>query len=158
MIEVLSHDPSQTVDLGRRLGELARPGDVITLDGELGVGKTQLVRGLAAGMGLDPAAVSSPTYVLMHEYTPEPPDEPTRPVLVHIDAYRLTGPDDLASLGYDDELTAAAVTAVEWADRVADLLGPDRLAVTLEHAGPTSRRVTLTPFGEWVERVAGMGW
>ena len=160
----------QTLDLGRRLGQLAVAGDVIALDGELGAGKTQFVRGLAQGMGLDAAHVSSPTFVIMHEYTPEPPeaaedehgntldDDLQRPVLVHIDAYRLTGPDDLASVGFDEELRDGAVVAVEWASRLMDLpggapgagvLGDDRLHVRIEHGGNDTRRFTLTPHGRW---------
>ena len=149
MLHLDSATLDDTLALGRRLGKLATPGDVITLDGELGAGKTQLVRGLAAGLGLDPTQVSSPTYVLMHEYEPA---DVERPVLVHIDAYRLppgTTAEGLASLGYDDELAATAVTAIEWADRLAEVPGVDRLAVTLEHAGATARRITLTPHGRW---------
>ena len=155
MLHLDSATLDDTLALGRRLGELAEPGDVITLDGELGAGKTQLVRGLAAGMGLDPAQVSSPTYVLMHEYEPA---DPARPVLVHIDAYRLppgTTAEGLASLGYDDELAATAVTAIEWADRLAAPLGIDRLAVVIEHTGTTARRFTITPHGEWLSRLRG---
>ena len=173
MIEWVATSLDQTLDLGCRLGQLAVAGDVIALDGELGAGKTQFVRGLAQGMGLDAAHVSSPTFVILHEYTPEPPEGPEdeqhsnlldnasqRPVLVHIDAYRLTGPDDLASVGFDDELRDGAVVAVEWASRLMDLpggapgagvLGDDRLHVRIEHGGNDTRRFTLTPHGRWTQ-------
>lgn len=184
MIEIVSTSLDQTVDLGHRLGQLARPGDVFALDGELGAGKTQLVRGLALGMNLDPAHVSSPTFVIMHEYTPAPGsqdrDAGDGPVLVHIDAYRLTGPDDLASVGFDDELRDGAVVAVEWAARLddfpgsgADVLGGDRLHILIEHlshaasaaevsgdefsvGGSAGRRLTLTPHGRWVEHLPAL--
>ncbi|MEM7625362.1 MAG: tRNA (adenosine(37)-N6)-threonylcarbamoyltransferase complex ATPase subunit type 1 TsaE [Planctomycetota bacterium] len=164
MIELVSASLDQTVDLGRRLGQLAEPGDVFALDGELGAGKTQLVRGLALGMNLDPTHVSSPTFVIMHEYqsVPDSAAEDTGRVLVHIDAYRLTGPDDLASVGFDDELRAGAVVAVEWSERIesfpggAAQLGENRLHILIQHHGGGSRRLTLTPHGRWAERLSAL--
>lgn len=165
MIEFVSTSRDHTVALGRCLGKLARAGDVIALDGELGAGKTQLVRGLAQGLGLDPAHVSSPTFVFMHEYTPEDKhgnpveDDPTRLILVHIDAYRVTGPGDLATLGFDDELRDTSVTAVEWAKLIEPALGDHRLHVLIEHHGTLSatdggqRKITLQPHGRWADRL-----
>lgn len=155
MIEIISTSLDQTVALGRRLGQLAVPADVIALDGELGAGKTQFVRGLALGMNLDPGHVSSPTFVFMHEYIDEENGRVTP--LVHIDAYRLTGPDDLATLGFDDELRDSSVTAVEWAELITTMphqpLGDDRLHIQIEHHGPDARRLTLTPHGRWTDRL-----
>lgn len=167
MIEVISCELQHTLDLGQRLGKLARRGDVIALDGELGAGKTQLVRGLAIGMNLDPNQVSSPTFVLMHEYLPPPPEDEdgiTMDVsragnsLIHIDAYRITGPEDLATLGFDDELRENAVVAVEWASRIRSALGVDVLHITIEHLGQadgrgTVRRLNFTPHGSWTQRL-----
>lgn len=191
MIELISTSLDHTVALGRRLGELCVAGDVIGLDGELGAGKTQLVRGLARGMDLDPTHVSSPTFVFMHEYLPPPPEaqQPSPEdqghgsatgsddglILVHIDAYRVTGPDDLATLGFDDELRDTSVTAVEWATLIATTpgspLGDHRLHVLIEHMQPPgtddgtsgctsggtsgggARRITLEPHGRWADRL-----
>ena len=138
-----------TQAVGVAIAGVARAGDVIALEGMLGAGKTQLVRGLAVEMGIDPRLVSSPTFMLVQEYEPA---DPARPVLVHVDAYRLTG-DDLATIGWDDPQAfhEGAVVAVEWASRLGDALPADRLDVLLEHA-EGGRRVTLTPRGEWVER------
>jgi tRNA threonylcarbamoyladenosine biosynthesis protein TsaE len=131
---------ADTEALGAAIGAAARVGDLIALDGELGAGKTQLVRGLAAGLGLDPDQVSSPTFVIATEYArPRPGAAPPRCPLVHADAYRLAGGEDLEALGFD-ELTLGAVAAVEWASRVGAELaaragGPELLArLTLEHA------------------------
>ena len=165
MIRLTTTSLDQTVELGRRLGSLATRGDVLGLDGELGAGKTLLVRGLAEGMGLYPAHVSSPTFVLMHEY--ENDSNPAAPVLVHIDAYRLSGPDDLHVLGYDEDLRRSTVTAVEWAQRLlpdsdatqssstdaTDQWGPNRLHILLEHRPRDARRITLKPAGTWVNRL-----
>lgn len=149
VIELTSTSLDHTVDLGRRLSQLCQPGDVVALDGELGAGKTQLVRGLALGMKLDPTQVSSPTFVFMHEYI----DEDATP-LVHIDAYRVTGPDDLATLGFDDELRETSVTAVEWARLIQPALGEHRLHIQIEHRGDDQRQLTLEPHGRWTARLA----
>jgi len=141
--------PDQTRRVGEAVGRAARAGDVIALVGELGAGKTQLVRGLAAGLGLDAGAVSSPTFVLMHEYEPADADGLA---LVHIDAYRLTGPDELATIGWGEELWEGAVVAVEWADRVAAALGDAALTITLEHT-PEGRRLTFTAGTAWAKRL-----
>ncbi|MEC9373298.1 MAG: tRNA (adenosine(37)-N6)-threonylcarbamoyltransferase complex ATPase subunit type 1 TsaE, partial [Planctomycetota bacterium] len=101
-IETASEE--ETVALGARLGELLRAGDVVGLDGELGAGKTRLVRGIATGMGAPREMVHSPTYVLMNEYPTE-----RGCALVHVDAYRLRGADDLESTGWSGEPEVDAV-------------------------------------------------
>lgn len=148
---------ADTLAIGKTIGQHARTGDVIALEGELGAGKTQLVRGLAAGLGLDPRHVSSPTFIFVQEY--EPPDcpevqedETTRPVLVHIDAYRLTGSEQLDSIGWSDDLLIGAVLAVEWAPRIANALPTDQLHLQLEHVGDDQRRITVEPQGTWADR------
>jgi tRNA threonylcarbamoyladenosine biosynthesis protein TsaE len=153
VIEIVSTCLDDTVALGRRLGQLAQPGDVIGLDGELGAGKTQLVRGLAQGLGLDPAQVSSPTFVLLHEYPPEESNSEDATALLHLDAYRLTGPDDLAGLGFDEDLRADAVTAIEWASRIEEALGDNALRVEIEHLDEHKRRITLRPHGSWQRKL-----
>lgn len=138
--------------LGAVLAAHARAGDLIALVGELGAGKTQLVRGFARGLGLDESAVSSPTFVLMHEH--EPDDD--GPVLVHIDAYRLTTRDDLTSIGWEmvggGELREGAIVIVEWADRMRTMLGDDRLEVELTHEQGQRRAVRIAAGGSWATR------
>ncbi len=148
----------QTMAVGEAIGRLVRSRDVIALDGELGAGKTQFVRGLSVGMGLDAEAVSSPTFVLMHEYLPEVGRNENALVLVHIDAYRLEGGGDLHTLGWDDggdgpgELADGAVVVVEWAARIGSDLPADRLDVMIEHAGESQRRLVVEAHGSWAER------
>lgn len=143
-------DASQTAAAGAAIGRCCAAGDVIALEGELGAGKTQLVRGLAEGLGLDPRQVSSPTFVLVQEY--EPADaSPGTPVLVHIDAYRLGSDDDLASIGWHghgEELREGAVVAVEWASLIEHALGEDVLWVRIAHEAG-GRRVCLSARGGW---------
>lgn len=116
-------DERGTIALGRALGGVLVPGDVVGLDGELGAGKTRFVRGVCEGLGLDPAQVSSPTFVLMNEYAaPIDPRNSPRAVLRHVDAYRVRGEDDLESMGWDCVADGAAVVIVEWASRIAGAL------------------------------------
>ena len=124
-----------TVALGRALGEALAPGDLIALDGDLGAGKTTLVRGLVAGLGADPTEVRSPTFVLAHVY------RGGRIPLGHLDAYRLGPGADLAPLGVDDLLDGGAV-ALEWA-AWARLDAPPAAAITLDVVSDRSRRATL---------------
>lgn len=141
-----SEGEADTVALGARLAAALEPGDVVAIAGELGAGKTRFVRGLASGLGHDAASVSSPTYVLAHEY-----DTPgARCPLVHIDAYRLAGGLDAdaieSDLGLDERTRASVVVASEWAERLRGADGDLLVAnvyVVIEHAGGDRRRVTI---------------
>lgn len=145
MSTIRSESVDRTQAIGAAVATLAQLGDVIALDGELGAGKTQFVRGMADALGVDPLAVSSPTFVLVHEY-----EVGTQP-FVHIDAYRMQGGGELDDLGFD-ELRSGAIVAIEWASRVTDALGDDRLEVFIEHAGGSKRLITFTAHGAWRER------
>ena len=138
----------ETQAVGRAVAQVAEPGFVVALVGELGAGKTQFVRGMASGLGLAPRVVSSPTFVLMHEYDPGG----GAPLLVHIDAYRLSGPDDLLASGWED-VRQEAITAVEWADRVSGALGEDVLEVHLTHTD-RGRRLDFAPRGAWEAKMS----
>lgn len=155
-ITVISHDLEQTLAIGRTVSALAQPGDTIALVGELGAGKTQFVRGLAEGLGIAPEAVSSPTFVIMHEYEAAKMPDATASanhvsLLVHIDAYRLNSSEELDGLGLDD-VRNEAVLAVEWADRVLSGLGEDVLMVEITH-DPAGRRFAIMPRGRWVDKI-----
>ena len=133
--EHISHSVEQTRALGARLGRTLTGGEVIALIGPLGAGKTQWVKGLSDGAGVaDPEAVNSPTFVLVNEYA-------GRVYIHHLDAYRLAGPAELNSLGFDEMLDSGSTVVVEWADRVMPVLPADRLTITMEIAGPTERRI-----------------
>ncbi|MEM1213747.1 MAG: tRNA (adenosine(37)-N6)-threonylcarbamoyltransferase complex ATPase subunit type 1 TsaE [Planctomycetota bacterium] len=127
-------DAGATRALGVAIGAAAVAGDVIALDGELGVGKTAMTRGIAAGMGLGEGVVSSPTFTIVQEYQAEAGGLR----LVHMDAYRLGGADELETIGWVEEgaeLRRGAVVAVEWAEKIVAELPADRLCVRLTHAG-----------------------
>jgi tRNA threonylcarbamoyladenosine biosynthesis protein TsaE len=122
--------------LGRTLARLAAPGQVIGLIGDLGAGKTRLVRAIAEALGVEPVDVTSPTYVLIHEYAGTLP-------IYHFDAYRLASPDDFDALGAPEYFASGGLCLVEWADLVLDRLPPDTWLVRLTPTGPTSRDATL---------------
>ncbi|CAN5813638.1 hypothetical protein BH23PLA1_BH23PLA1_26420 [soil metagenome] len=126
----------ETDRLGRAIAEVVGPGTVIGLIGPLGAGKTRLVRALAEGLGVTPESVTSPTYVLIHEYEGRLP-------VYHFDTYRLNDPDEFDALGAADYLGSAGVCLVEWADRVADRLPAETWILTIEPKGPSSRRFVL---------------
>ena len=137
-----------THDFGARLAERVRPGDVIALVGELGAGKTQLVKGIARGLGVaDDRRVTSPTFVLIHEYAARIP-------IFHADAYRLHSARELADVGIEEDYTAGGLTVIEWADRVAGILPESHLRIEIEITGESARRFTLTAVGEaWTDRL-----
>lgn len=153
-----SSSVEQTMAIGRTIAQHARCDDLVAVSGELGTGKTVFVRGMAQGLGVDEQAVCSPTFVIVHEYEP-PSDSQGRPMLMHIDAYRLTSLADLESIGWDTpmpEMRRNAVVVIEWADRLEDRLGDDRLGVRLDHTGEHDRRLTVTAHGSWVDRFADL--
>ncbi len=136
-LEFVSHGESQTEAVGRAIGLAGRAGDVVALVGELGAGKTRLVKGVAAGLGVkNRQDVRSPTFVLIREHA-------GRLRLFHVDAYRLGGAGELNSLGFEEILSQGGLTVVEWADHVADGLPVDRLTLHLAITGLRSRKVNL---------------
>ena len=134
---VVTESASATEALGRRLGVALRPGDVVALDGDLGAGKTVLVRGLAAGVGADPAAVRSPTFVLHHVH------RGGRVVLHHLDCYRLGPGADLDALDLDGMAEEGAV-AVEWAEYAPSLQRWAPVQVRIEVVDSSRRRITVS--------------
>jgi len=136
-LEFISRSESQTQALGRAVGLASRAGDVVGLVGELGAGKTRLIKGVAAGLGVSNGQeVRSPTFVLIREHA-------GRLRLFHVDAYRLHGAWELNSLGFEEILSQGGLTVVEWADQVADGLPVDRLTLHLVITGLRSRQVSL---------------
>ena len=138
--EIASHSAGQTTQIGRKLGGLLEPGDVIALVGDLGAGKTCLARGVAEGIGANPDTVTSPTFVLINEYQGTIP-------LYHFDAYRLRGADDMYALGADEYFAGNGACLVEWADRVEEALPDDYLRITIEITGPAARAIRLEARG-----------
>lgn len=152
-IQVQSDSEQTTLALAASIARRLRGGDVIALDGPLGSGKTCFVRGLAIGLGIDPADVSSPTFIIRHEY--ERPEPAGGPSLTHIDVYRLGSIDELETIGWDELLESRdTIIAVEWAGRIAEALPERRIDVAFAHLDHTSRDIALSAPDELADRIA----
>lgn len=147
-VTLIAREVEATRALGAILGRAAQPGDVVCLFGELGAGKTQLAKGIAAGLGVTDT-VSSPSFVLMAEYEGRLP-------LFHIDLYRLADAADALASGLVDDRQAAGVTVIEWAERLGDRLPASRLDVRIDGIGDDPRRLELRPTDARHERLAAM--
>jgi len=133
---------AETLDLGRRIGRAAQPGDVLALVGELGSGKTHLAKGIAEGLGgAEARSVVSPTFVLCREYLHG------RIPFYHFDAYRLKSAADLEAIGAAEVFEGDGLSALEWADRTPGALPPDHLQIRFEVTGEESRRMTFAARG-----------
>jgi tRNA threonylcarbamoyladenosine biosynthesis protein TsaE len=136
-----------TEALGHRLGQLLFPGAVVALVGPLGAGKTHFVRAIAEGVGVsNPAIVSSPTFVLIHEY-------PARIPIYHFDAYRLSGAREFEELGTGDYFSRMGISLVEWADRVESALPREQLRVQIRIVDTVRRQFTITAIGQQYEQL-----
>ena len=122
-----------TEEYGRQLASELRNGTVLALFGGMGMGKTALVRGIAAGLGLS-AEVSSPTFALVHDYGGNPP-------LVHFDMYRVTGWEDLYSTGFFDYLDAGAIIVVEWSENILSALPEDAIRLQFTRVDENTRLI-----------------
>ncbi|MBI1920545.1 MAG: tRNA (adenosine(37)-N6)-threonylcarbamoyltransferase complex ATPase subunit type 1 TsaE [Geobacter sp.] len=139
---ITTNSPEETAALGRRLGELLLPGDFIALTGDLGAGKTQFVKGVAEGVGVDPAIpITSPTFTIMNAYEGRIP-------LYHFDLYRIAGDADVAELGFAEFFYGAGACIVEWSERLSHEIPPERLVIAFSHEGETSRCLEFTPVGQ----------
>jgi len=138
-----------TREFGVRLASVLRPGDLVVLTGPLGAGKTALVQGVGAGLGVR-GTITSPTFVIARVHRGPLP-------LVHVDAYRLGSLAEVDDLDLDGD-TADAVTVVEWGHGLVEQLSDARLEITIERADDSDeRRLTLTPHdGDWAQRLAAL--
>lgn len=140
-------DLAATEAFGRRLGGLLFPGAVVALVGQLGAGKTHLTRAVAEGLGVrNPAAVNSPTFVLIQEY-------PARLPIYHFDAYRLSGDREFRDLGTDEYFHGDGVCLVEWADKVEGALPAEYLRIVIHVVDEARRRFDVTAAGERYEEL-----
>lgn len=139
--EVISRSPTQTRRVGMRLGELLMPGDVVCMEGDLGAGKTTLAQGIASGWG-SYDSVTSPTFVLINVYRRLDQSQ-----LFHLDAYRLSGPEEALDLDIDAML-AGGPLLVEWADRVSEALPGEFLWIKMKFINDEQRDFVVNARGE----------
>jgi len=146
-IELLSLQHTKT--LGNVLGRIVQPGDVITLGGSLGAGKTFLTQAIGLGLGVDPRIyITSPTFSLLHEYKGRIP-------LYHMDLYRLGSESEIESLGLPEYFYGEGLTVIEWPERLGSLMPKERLHIDLLISGESSRTAKLTAHGEFWQKNMG---
>ncbi len=136
-LNLITHSPEQTHELGRSIGRLTQPGDVLLLVGELGTGKTCLTQGIAWGLGIEEYTLS-PTFVIVREMRGRLP-------LYHVDLYRLDDIKEIDDLGLDDYLYGDGVCVVEWAEKGLSLMPEEHLLVEISHLGEDERSFQLKP-------------
>ena len=134
-----TRSPEETYELGRKIGLQARPGQVYTLTGDLGVGKTVFTQGVAAGLGIT-EPVSSPTFTIVQVY------EEGRLPFYHFDVYRFGDIEEMEEIGYDDYFFGKGICLIEWAELIEEILPDDRISITIEknlEQGFDYRRITV---------------
>lgn len=134
-----THSMEETRELGRQMGTAAGPGDVLTLSGDLGVGKTVFTKGFALGIGVT-EAVSSPTFTIVQEY------HSGRLPLYHFDVYRIGYPEEMDEVGFDDYVYGDGVSLIEWAELIEEILPEKRTRIMIEkdvEKGFDYRKITV---------------
>jgi tRNA threonylcarbamoyladenosine biosynthesis protein TsaE len=145
-LELISRSPEETQKLGRHIGELALPGDVFLLVGDLGTGKTCLTQGIAWGLGIDEYTLS-PTFVIIRELYGRLP-------LYHIDLYRLDRIEESLELGLDDYFYGRGVCVVEWAEKALSILPAEHLLIKIGYLSDTKRNFEMEPSGQRYSEMA----
>ncbi len=137
LLDVVTHSPEETLELGRKLANALRPPCLVLLLGELGSGKTTLTKGIVAGLGAaEEEEVTSPSFTLVHEYG-------EGPRVYHVDLYRIDDARELESLGLDELLDQRATVIVEWGEKLGDNALAPRIEIHLEYLGEDDRRIKV---------------
>jgi tRNA threonylcarbamoyladenosine biosynthesis protein TsaE len=138
---------SETIQIGKSIGSLLLPGDVVALVGELGAGKTQFIKGLAAGVGIRrPTYVSSPSFTLINEYEGKIP-------FYHIDLFRLETEKEAEDLGLEEYFQGIGITAIEWADKILSSLPREMLFIHIAYTGKNTRSLEIIGKGKRYEEL-----
>ncbi len=144
-LKLISHSSEETQKLGVCIGQLALPGDVFLLAGDLGAGKTCLTQGIAWGLGIKEYAMS-PSFVIMRELYGRLP-------LYHIDLYRLDRIEESMDLGLDDYFYGRGVCVVEWAEKALSIMPPEHLLIKIDYLSDTERSFQLKPNGQRYQEI-----
>ena len=149
-IEKISNSEEDTINLGKKLGKLLKPGDLVLLYGELGCGKTTFVKGLAESLEVDPDLyITSPSFSLINIYE-------GKYTIYHVDLYRLNTPE-VEDLGLWEYLNDGVVI-IEWADRLQENLKEEYIEIFFEFLDYTKRKITFVGYGEWQELLKEQDW
>jgi tRNA threonylcarbamoyladenosine biosynthesis protein TsaE len=138
-MKYLTKSAKQTLNLGKKLAKRLKGGEILGLIGELGAGKTVLIKGIAAGLGIK-KIITSPTFVLMKVY----PVKGKIKQLVHIDCYRIKDPQEIADIGATEYFGQEdTVTVIEWADKIKKILPQERINISIKIKGENSREIIV---------------
>ena len=142
-----TRSPEETFELGKEIGEAAKPGQVYTLNGDLGVGKTVFTQGVAEGLGIT-EPVNSPTFTIIQEY------ESGRMPFYHFDVYRIGDIEEMEEIGYDDYFYGNGICLIEWANLIEEILPEQIIEITIEknlEKGFDYRKITVTGLPEQIK-------
>ncbi|MFU0824825.1 tRNA (adenosine(37)-N6)-threonylcarbamoyltransferase complex ATPase subunit type 1 TsaE [Clostridium sp.] len=147
-MEFIVDNVDKTIDIGMQIGRLANSGDIICLIGDLGTGKTHITKGIAKGLGIDDH-ITSPTFGIVNEYE-------GRHKLYHFDVYRVNDPDEIEAIGFDEYIFSDAVSIIEWANYIEELIPQEHLRIIMEkmpEMGDNYRKITIKYYGNRYEYV-----
>ena len=142
-MEFIVNSVEDTMELGKQIGKLASSGDIICLTGDLGTGKTHLSKGLAKGLGIT-EHITSPTFNIVNEY------HSGRLSFYHFDVYRVSDPDEIYAIGFDEYIFGNGVSLIEWANYIEEIIPREYLYINIKkmpEEGEDVRKITVTPFG-----------
>jgi len=145
-VELITHTPQETERIGELVGFMLTRGDIIALAGELGTGKTTLVRGMAQGMGIKGSEVASPSFTLVNVYEAPLP-------LYHIDLYRLDDEGDLLGIDYEEYIRGDGAVVIEWADRIPRAVPPECLWIRLRYLDAERREIAFQAQGDRFKKI-----
>ncbi len=145
-MEILSKSPLETKDLGKTLGNLLNPGDILALIGDLGSGKTTFVQGISQALNIT-IPVNSPSFLIIKEYK-------GRHKMLHVDVYRLKIPEiELENIGFEEYLNSDFIIVIEWADKIRELLPQEYMEISFEHINLNERLIKFKPHGKKYENL-----
>jgi len=133
--------PDETFEIGYRLGQCLKPGDVVGLYGELGSGKTVLVKGIARAFGINERDITSASFTIITQYQTSPP-------FAHIDLYRIEKTDELTEIGIYEQIGADRIAVIEWAEKAGGWLPKEMIAVRVQYTGENIREITIEGLDE----------
>jgi tRNA threonylcarbamoyladenosine biosynthesis protein TsaE len=143
-LEFIINTVNDTLGLGRQLGQLTKKGDIICLTGDLGAGKTHFTKGIALGLGVTDE-ITSPTFTIVNEY------EGKALKLYHFDVYRVNDPEEIMNIGFDEYIFSDAVSVIEWANYIEELIPEEYIHVTIKKLpenGENYRKVIINSYGK----------
>ncbi len=143
---IITKSEKDTRKLGTKIGELIKPGQIILLSGELGSGKTILVKGIGRALGIDENEVTSPSYTLIHEYQGDYP-------LYHMDLYRLNSADELYDIGFEEYLEKRGIIVIEWPEIADEILLSDFLKLKFKILNINKRKILIEACGKKSSKV-----